>query len=166
MIAVIPLNDIFHGRRFLTVINCFWFPYLIGIVGGNGCFGHLVFPDQVKIQMNFNVCSSPLTLPKMHFASMRELCEWLSIDKCGDTLQYGTRCHTIYSSLSSSAAAINLHRRQYFYTFFIQSSLVPAGVNVNKKRLNVRNRGRECRDSHTMSLRQSSLHIVCTNATE
>lgn len=73
----------------------------------------------------------------------------------------------IYSSLSSSAA-INLHRGQYFYTFFIQSSLVPggAGVNVNKKRLNVRNRGRDCRDNHTMSLRQSSLHIVCTNATE
>lgn len=44
-----PLNDSCHSskryisrRRFLTVINCFWFPYLIRIFVGNGCSNHLM----------------------------------------------------------------------------------------------------------------------------
>lgn len=158
----VPLNDSCHSceryisrRRFLTVINCFWFPYLIRIAAGNGCSNQLVLQQCVVQQKHKKIDSTLTPVPNALRINMWNY-EWFLI---GDTLQY-THSRHIYSSPSSSA--INWLRRQFFFSIlFVSRSTVQRSRCRCEKRLNAPNRGREYRDNHTgVTRRQSSLHIV------
>lgn len=140
----VPLNDSCHSskryisrRRFLTVINCIQFPYLICIFVGNGCSNHHFPPSPLPLptkcednRIHFNVYLFMLTHPKC--IDLHRL-EWFEIMNDflsnGDTLQYSTRTRThIYTCLTLSIVGDQLIYQRQFSINFMYLSVISAAI--------------------------------------